>query len=322
MPQDTTGRGGLVVSDQQQPEQPSPSNAQVVKFMVILSFVCALVLSILASALKEPQEIAKELDRSEQMMIAARIFTHEGYFLMTNEKGEESPAKHMGNGVLVPGNVYDYPTQRDILEVYKKRLVSYLVDEEGNFTSFEKAGIDEKEYISDFKKSGYYKQPLKLIYEILPNPKPDEPEQKEKEPIGYVIPVNGVGLWDAIYGYLALKPDGNTVIGISWYEQMETAGLGANIAEEPWQSQFLGKNIFQPPATGEVDLKTAPLGIAVVKGKVAEVLGKVPKAKAAVDGMPGATLTGNGVTNAYRDVFEKYRPFFIKIHEKSEKNKS
>lgn len=126
-----------------------------------------------------------------------------------------------------------------------------------------------------------------------------------------------MGLWDAIYGYLAVKPDGETVIGISWYEHKETPGLGANISEADWQSQFPGKLIFQPSPTGEVDLKAAPIGINVVKGKVAEVLGDVPKAKAAVDGMPGATLTGNGVTTAYRDVLAAYRPFFIKVHDET-----
>ncbi len=53
---------------------------------------------------------------------------------------------------------------------------------------------------------------------------------------------------------------------------------------------------------GKTDYKAAPIGIIVVKGKVSEVLGDTPKSKSAVDGMAGATLTGNGVTDAYRDV--------------------
>lgn len=60
---------------------------------------------------------------------------------------------------------------------------------------------------------------------------------------------------------------------------------------------------------GKTDFKSAPLGILVVKGKVSEVLGNSPKSKSAVDGMAGATLTGNGVTEAYRDVLSPYRPF-------------
>ncbi len=304
------------MSEQPQPNS-GPTNSQVITFVVILSFVCALVLAILASALKEPQEIAKELDRSEQMMIAAHIYSHQGYFLMKDDEGHDIPAKYAGDGKLVPGTVDDHASKKDIIEVYQERLAAALVDDHGNLTTFKEAGINQEQYIADFKKSGYYKQPYKLIYKILPNPVNGKIDADH--PIGYVIPVNGFGLWDAIYGYLAVKPDGQTVIGISWYEHKETPGLGANIAEEPWQSEFPNKKIFQPSATGKINMKAAPVGITVVKGKVAEVLGSIPKANSAVDGMPGATLTGNGVTNAYRDVLAAYRPFFIKIHDNMEK---
>ncbi len=296
------------MSDKQLPNN-NYSNARIILFMVVLSFICALVLATLASLLKEPQELAKELDRSSQMLIAAKILTHEDNFLIKDEKGDYIPAKYIGNGILAPGDITDIARTSDIIEVYRKRLVPYLTDRQGNLISFEKAGINKEKYIEDYKKSGYYLQPLKLLYEIIPN------ENGEKKPIGYVIPVNGIGLWDAIYGYLAVEPDGNTVIGISWYEQKETPGLGADISDEPWQKQFFGKTIFQPDSSGETDFKLAPIGITVVKGKVLESLGETFKAKAAVDGIPGATLTGSGVTKAYRDVLEYYRPFFIKIRE-------
>jgi Na+-transporting NADH:ubiquinone oxidoreductase subunit C len=321
MPLSTLEKGELAVSEQQQPSpipnpKKGPSDFQIIGFVVVLSFVCALILAVLASALKEPQEIAKELDRSEQMLIASRIFSHEGYFQIQNEAGEYVPAKYAGNGKLVPGSKSDIATKNEILDIYKTRLESALVNSKGELVSFKEAGINEDQYIAEYKKTGYYRQPQKLIYKILPNP--DNGENKEAEPIGYVIPVNGFGLWDAIYGYLAIKPDGETVIGISWYEQKETPGLGANIAEADWQSEFHGKKIFQPDSGGQINIKSAPVGITVVKGKVAEVLGDAPKAKAAVDGMPGATLTGNGVTTAYREILAEYRPFFIKIHDKTE----
>ena len=57
----------------------------------------------------------------------------------------------------------------------------------------------------------------------------------------------------------------------------------------------------------------------MVKGKVSEVLGNAPKAKSAVDGMTGATLTGNGVNDAYREVLAAYRPFLIKVNEENAK---
>ena len=47
-------------------------------FMIALSFICALILSLLASALAKPQEIAKDLDRSKEMLISAQILNAVG----------------------------------------------------------------------------------------------------------------------------------------------------------------------------------------------------------------------------------------------------
>ncbi|HEV8052630.1 MAG TPA: NADH:ubiquinone reductase (Na(+)-transporting) subunit C, partial [Parachlamydiaceae bacterium] len=238
------------------------TNAQTIQFMVILSFVCALILSVLASALAIPKEIAKDLDRSKQMMIAAKILSHDGYFQLKNANGEYIPAKYLEDGILVPDNAKNFATQKELLEVYKLRLEPLLVDDQGNLKTFADAQINEDEYLAKFKKSGYYLQPQKLLYQINPNPEADAKTPDSKRTAeGYVFPVNGFGLWDAIYGYLAIDMDGDTIIGSTWYDQKETPGLGANIADAPWQDLFPGKLIFQPGADGETDFKTAPLGI-------------------------------------------------------------
>lgn len=313
---------GKGVKSVPEPSTTKATTSYTLIFMVILSFICALILSMLASALQKPQEIAKELDRSTQMLIAARIMSPYGYFQIKEKDDHFIPAKLTQNGVLAPSDKIIIPGREEILEVYRKRIDPFLVDDKGKAYTFKEAGLDEKQYISEYRKTGYYLQPYKLIYKIYANPSQDEKAKAESLPIeGYAIPVNGMGLWDAIYGFLAIKPDGDTVIGISWYDQKETPGLGANISEADWQSQFPGKKIFQESADGKTDFKTALLGITVVKGKVSEVYGNSPKAESAVDGMAGATLTGNGVTNAYKDVLAPYRPFFIKIHDEFDKNK-
>lgn len=301
----------------------NPSNARqqstyTLLFMVILSLVCAIILSVLASALRVPQEMARDLDRSKQMLIAARILSPYGYFQAQDKQGNFVPAKIMQGGALEPANKQIIPNQDQILEVYRTHIQAFLVNDQGEPTTFQKAGINEEKYVQDFRKTGYYKEPFKLIYKVFTDPQPGQANEENRQVAGYVIPVNGMGLWDAIYGYLAIEPNGNNVIGISWYDQKETPGLGANISEPEWQSQFPGKHIFQESANGQTDFNTAPLGITVVKGKVKEVLANSPKALSAVDGMAGATLTGNGVTNAYRDVLAAYRPFLIRLHNQSE----
>lgn len=295
-------------------------NLYTLMFMVVLSLVCAIILSTLASVLKEPQEQAKELDRSKEMLISARIISPFGYFLVQDKEGRFEPAQFTAGGILVPTKEQIIPNRDQILEVYRVRIEPFLVNDKGEPTTFQKEGINLEKYTQDYRKTGYFNEPLKLVYKIFPNPQAGEKLDSKDRPIeGYVFPINGMGLWDAIYGYLAIKPDADTVIGISWYDQKETPGLGANIAEPEWQSQFPNKLIFQENSSGGTDFKTSPLGITVVKGKVNEVLGDSPKAKSAVDGMAGATLTGNGVTNAYRDVLAPYRPFLIRLHDESAK---
>lgn len=310
------------MSENKPPPSGGKQNSYTLLFMVVLSLVCAIILSVLASALKEPQELAKDLDRSKQMLIAARILSPYGYFQVKDSQGNFIPAKFSKGGALEISQDRLIPSQEQILEIYRLRIQPFLVNDQGEETTFQKAEIAEQKYLQEYRKTGYYQQPDKLAYKILSNPKSGGTETEQSRPVeGYVFPVNGMGLWDAIYGYLAVQPDGNTVIGISWYDQKETPGLGANISEPEWQSQFPGKHLFQESPDGKTDFKTAPLGITVVKGKVKEVLGSSPKALSAVDGMAGATLTGNGVTNAYRDVLAAYRPFLIRLHQATEKNK-
>lgn len=299
----------------------TPSNVQTIFFMIVLSFSCALILSILASLLEKPKEIAKELDRSKQMMVAAKILDHRGFFLIKDAEGKYIAAKYQ-EGRLVPGTERDFATKDQLLDIYNKRFEPILVNKEGVTKTFQETKIDYNVYVVEYRKTGYYKEPFMLAYKILPNPTNHEEikgsDARHKGSLeGYIIPVNGFGLWDAIYGYLAIQTDGNRVIGTSWYDQKETPGLGANIAEAYWQDLFPGKQIFQESANGKTDFKTAPLGITVVKGKVSEVLGNSPKAHSAVDGMAGATLTGNGVTEAYRDVLAPYRLFLIELQKKS-----
>lgn len=323
----------------------SSNNMRTIMFMVILSFVCAVILSVMASVLSHPILVAKDLDRSKQMLIAAKILSHDGYFLVRDESGNYVPAKYEKEGVLVPSKESIAARKEELINIYKERLIPMLVDDKGNIKTFKEAHINEEEYLTENRKAGYYLQPFKLIYLIRANrtaaqknegttngaeaPKvssktqgetPLLPSKTSEKIDGYVIPINGYGLWDAIYGYLAIAPDGNTIIGMTWYDQKETPGLGANIADAPWQNLFFGKQIFQPGADGKVDFKTAPLGITVVKGKVSEVLGDVPKAKSAVDGMAGATLTGNGVNDAFKNVLAPYRPFLLKLQNKDKQD--
>lgn len=295
---------------------------QVLAFIVTLCLVCAFLLAVVAYVLKGPQMAAKEFDQSKQMLIAAKILNHEGSFEIVQEDGTTSPALFdEQKKILTP---LDHPmkaTDEQIKEISSLRIRPLLTDQEGMIYTLQEKNITLNEYLAENKKVGYADLPLKLFYAILPNSEDVEKlsdQEIAKDPSKvqtYVIPVSGFGLWGPIYGYLAIGKDGDEVIGTTWYEHAETPGLGANISAPWWQKQFYGKEIFQESLGGKTDFKTAEMGIIVVKGKVKDVYGISPKAKSAVDGMSGATLTGDGVTAAYRDSLTPYRNFLIKIHE-------
>ncbi|MCH9609337.1 MAG: Na(+)-translocating NADH-quinone reductase subunit C [Chlamydiales bacterium] len=223
--------------------------------------------------------------------------------------------------MLIAADIIDQnASAEEIKTIAETRIHPFVTDSKGEVYTLEEKKLTLTEYLDNNQKQGYANLPLKLFYVIMPNEKEDPKDFSKAQAI--VIPVSGFGLWAPIYGYLAIEPNGDTIIGTTWYDMAETPGLGANIAESWWQSQFRGKLIFHEDGGGKTDFQTAEMGIIVVKGKVKDVFGETPKAKSAVDGVSGATLTGNGVTAAYQDSLTPYRAFLIKLHGEKKSNDS
>ena len=91
----------------------------------------------------------------------------------------------------------------------------------------------------------------------------------------YIFPVYGAGLWGAVWGYVALNDDKDTVYGTYFSHTSETPGLGAEIATEHFQNEFRSKKVLN---NGEVALS-------VVKH------GRIQDADHEVDGISGGTIT-------------------------------
>lgn len=96
----------------------------------------------------------------------------------------------------------------------------------------------------------------------------------------YILPMTGNGLWGAIWGYLALNDDCNSIYGVYFSHASETPGLGAEIAGDKFQKLFPGKKVYNEG--GEVAL-------AIVK--------KVTDEAVQVNAISGATITSNGVAD-------------------------
>lgn len=103
----------------------------------------------------------------------------------------------------------------------------------------------------------------------------------------YVLPVEGMGLWGTMYGFVAIDKDLNTIQGLTFYKHKETPGLGAEIDNPNWKAKWPGRRVYDESGT---------IAIKVIKGPAASP----EEAPHEVDGLSGATLTSNGVTNLLR----------------------
>lgn len=118
-----------------------------------------------------------------------------------------------------------------------------------------------------------------------------------------ILPINGYGLWSTLYGFLAVEGDGETVVGINFYQHAETPGLGGEVDNPNWKALWPGKKIYDDQ--GNVALH-------LVKGGVNP---DSPNAPYQVDALAGATLTSNGVSNLVHFWLsdEGFKPFLDQL---------
>ena len=122
----------------------------------------------------------------------------------------------------------------------------------------------------------------------------------------YIIELRGTGLWDAIWGYISLKSDFNTVNGVSFDHKGETAGLGAEITKDWFKESFKDEKIFN--SDGEL------VGITVLKGN--NDPNNIDKDDHEVDAISGSTITGDGVTDMIYERVSNYLPYLSLINDK------
>ena len=140
------------------------------------------------------------------------------------------------------------------------------------------------------------KEPTKQVYPIFI-------AEKEGKKF-YVVPLYGAGLWDAIWGYISLNDDKNTVEGTVFDHKGETPGLGAQITEKWFQKQFKGKTILKEANNGYTDNNF--VSVRTVKGgaKTDDMHG--------VDAISGGTKTSDGVNNMIKERLAHYLIYFQK----------
>jgi len=226
-------------------------------FILTITVVCSLLLSLVSEVLKERQDKNIAIDRKKNILSAVGVDITEFSIL-------------------------------DIDQYFIDNIDTLIITPEGSL-------IDNISIESLLEQENSQTGEIKYF-----NQKQDEflPIYTEKISKAIILPVSGKGLWGSLYGYFALDSDNfSTVKGITFYRHKETPGLGAEISEKWFQSNFIGKEIYD---------NNILISINVTKAGLAD--------KAAlheVDGISGATITSNGVTNLLKRDLKRYEPYFI-----------
>ena len=239
------------------------SSGYIFGFALAVILVCGVLLSTVSQALSERQYMERELERKN--------------FILKSALGEE---------------IVDM-SKPDIAAMYENRVKESVVTPEGKVVEgVAVTDINLRKEYKRLEKDGSIKagEEVRLpVYEVM-NAAGDQVEY-------YVFPTYGFGLWDNIWGYLALKGDLNTVQGYVLDHKGETPGLGARITEDKVQNRYRQeKTIFDGSEL---------VAVTMMKGEGNDYSSNAH----AIDGMSGATLTADGVNNMMNTYLNLYLSF-------------
>ena len=260
--------------------QDKDSLANTFTVATILCLVCALIVSASAVVLKPMQKRNAQLDRKKNILAVSGISPEEisktGIDELFNSRFEatiidmdtgEEASEACKAAMDSAGKVLD-----DVVVEYEQSWASKSkkdedwAEDDDDLTAICKK-LDKKEDICGIK----YREKFSHVYTL---------KSADGKIEKYVFPVRGMGLWSMMHGYMAVEPDFQTVAGLTFYDQKETPGLGGEVMNPQWKKKWEGKQIYEGD---EVCLR-------VIKGDQSSN-------DYGVDGLAGATITSNGVTN-------------------------
>jgi Na+-transporting NADH:ubiquinone oxidoreductase subunit C len=238
------------------------SNYYVILFSVILTIVLGGLLAATSEGLGPIQQKSIELDTKKQIL----------------------------------GAVLEVTPEMDVIETYSKAIQSEVVDYKGKVVTEDAEG--NKIVAEDVNvEKQFEKAPEDRLYPVFKFFGENGGEEVES----YILPVYGNGLWDNIWGFIALDTEGKTIKGAVFAHAGETPGLGARITEDEVQARFAGKKLYNDE--GEL------VSVQMLKGE-SNAASKLDEHH--VDGMSGATITANGLNAMLKNYFNYYQSYFNK----------
>jgi len=238
-------------------------NSYTVVFAMVMVVVVGSILAGLASGLKPLVKANERYEKQQNILYAVGVNNNEG-----------------------KSDVAFVPT--DIVEAkFNEYIKKQYVIQGGEITENNEAYLIDIKKEETKAKNGDYQRKLPLFVA--------EMDGKEV----YVVPVRGKGLWDAIWGFVAMDKD-MVVQGVYFDHKGETPGLGANIKERFFMDDFEGEKLLDEDGDFQ--------GIKVAKGNNDPK--NQDKSDHQVDAIAGSTITGDGVTAMLKKDIKMYKSYF------------
>lgn len=216
------------------------STGFILKVAVILSLVCATLVSLAAVGLKPIQDANAAKERKLNILSAAGIY----------KKGENIDKLYEDNIVA------------QAIELKTGEPTDAI---DANTFDAVKAAKDPKTAVAvenDIAKIGNNTKNA-VVYQL-----------KDGDKVSKVIlPIRGYGLWGTMYGFLAMNTDGKTIEGLAFYDHKETPGLGAEILNPTWQAKWVGKEGYTNGKPSMALVKTVSTNPDVAKHQVDSLAG-------------------------------------------------
>jgi len=241
-------------------------NSYTIIFAIIMVVVVGSLLAGVAQGLKSKITLNERYEKMQNILYAMNVNENEG-----------------------DGDIVFVPTER-VEETFDKYIKQQLVIQGDEVTENDEAYLIDLKKEETLAKDSNYKRRLPLFI-----------GEKDGETI-YVIPMRGKGLWDAIWGFVALD-DSFTVQGVFFDHKGETPGLGAEIKQRYFMDDFKGEAILDNEVFE---------GITVAKGNN-DPLNQI-KTDNEVDAIAGATITGDGVTKMIKKDVRMYLPYLKSLN--------
>jgi len=243
------------------------SNLYTVLFAIVMVIVVGSLLAFTASYFNPTISLNKKLEKQQNILFAMGV----NESMLSNDMDDADSF---------------VPTDKVTAE-FNKYITEQFVIEGDKITADTLAYLIDLKKEKELSKNPTYTRRLPLFI-----------GEKDGEKF-YIVPMRGSGLWDAIWGFVALNDDLETVKGVFFDHKGETPGLGSNIKEAFFMDDFAGENIYS-----NNEFK----GISVAKGNADPK--NIDKTDNEVDAIAGATITGDGVTVMIKKDLAMYLPYF------------